>query len=347
MTSTLHRIAAATLISAGAHAVVVIGLSLSPPVAETALPPLEARLVGAPPAPAAAEPSGASEPRRGPAPRRSAEPVVVASAGAPAIASAVTPTAEPAPVVEAPPPAPERTEPTVVATAPASTLAPEAALRMLPRRGRIVFALTYGDERSSVGRVTQTWEAEPGRYALTSEAQTTGLIEMFRPQRWRYASRGELTAEGLRPESFTMNRNRNGRQESSQALFDWTAGNLRFGNPQATRDARLPPGTQDLVSLAFQFAVAPPAAGRFELPVTNGSRFETYTFEALPEERISTPLGALRAIPVKQVRRDGEEGLEIWLATEYRHLPVRIRYVARDGTTTGEQVAAEISVSDQ
>jgi hypothetical protein len=97
----------------------------------------------------------------------------------------------------------------------------------------------------------------------------------------------------------------------------------------------------------YQLSLDPPAPGRFRQTVTNGSRIETFDLDALPEETIQTPLGALRALPIKQVRRAGEESLELWLATEYRYLPVRIRFFDRDGEPQGEQLVTEIRLSDE
>jgi len=47
------------------------------------------------------------------------------------------------------------------------------------------------------------------------------------------------------------------------------------------------------------------------------------------------------------VREPGSESLAVWLATDYRNLPVRIRFYNRDGEAAGEQLVSEIRVSDQ
>ena len=67
----------------------------------------------------------------------------------------------------------------------------------------------------------------------------------------------------------------------------------------------------------------------------------------LPAETIDTPLGRLRAVPVIQVRENGRESLAVWLATEYRNLPIRIRFFNRDGELSGEQLVNAIQVSEQ
>jgi hypothetical protein len=346
-----RRLAAALAASVLAHAALLSGGWLTPPREPEAPLPLLARLEPPPPAAAPA----AVRPRMGqPAPRRATPPPaapviaplptavpVADAAAAPAEAAAETPAV--APAAAAAPPA----EPAQIATAPPSTFVSEPPPLSLPRKGRIAYTLYYGSDRSSVGRVVQRWEIDGDGYLLASEAETSGIVELFRPQRWRYLSRGRVTAHGLRPESFQMSRTRRGRTEEASARFDWDAGSLAFGAGGAVRSAALPAGSQDLASLLYQLALAPPPPGRFALAVTNGSRFETYEFEALPEETLHTPLGALRALPVRQLRRPGAESLEIWLATEYRHLPVRVRFIGRDGEPAGEQVATEIAVSEQ
>ena len=81
-----------------------------------------------------------------------------------------------------------------------------------------------------------------------------------------------------------------------------------------------------------------------QIPITNGVRFETYELDVLDEETMEMPMGPMRVLPIKQVRPPGSESIEIWLAAEYRYLPVRIRFIGRDGTPGGEQVATEIHV---
>jgi hypothetical protein len=252
------------------------------------------------------------------------------------------------PPVDAVPASVASTEPVILATAPPSTYVPEAPpLRTLPRKGRITYNLVYGRDRFPVGRTVQTWEMDSTRYRLASRSETTGIIDLIRSQHRTFMSRGALTPRGLRPETFLMSRNRGRGPEQARAKFDWDAANIRLEGSAAPRDERLPPNTQDLLSLMYQLSLDPPAPGRFRQTVTNGSRIETFELDALPEETIQTPLGALRALPVKQVRRAGEESLELWLATEYRYLPVRIRFFDRQGEPQGEQLVTEIRLSDE
>ena len=221
------------------------------------------------------------------------------------------------------------------------------AAHSLPRRGRISFTLYYGDEQHYIGIAVQSWEAGADTYLLASEAETGGLVELLWPQRIRYVSRGRITPRGLQPESFLASRTRRGRNEAAQARFDWSAGSLNYGHAHEQNSVPLPADAQDLMSFIFQYALAPPAPGRYRVPITTGARFEVYEIVVSGEERIETPLGDLRALPVRQLPRSGEESIEIWLAADYHYLPVRIRYFDRHGKSTGEQVASEIRISEE
>ncbi len=346
-----HRLLLALLVSLLLHVALISGAWLSVPVQSPVPPPLEARLATAPPPAAIEQPAPPRKPRPV-APRRATPavpPLPVVTAATPlALPPEPADTGpEPAEPFEPAPPSVEPTpEPAVEPAPPAPATAPPP-VRSLPRKGRITYALYFGTDKFNVGKAIQSWEVDSDVYMLASEAETTGIVDFFRPQRLRYLSQGKLTAQGLRPEKFLTSRTRRGRTEAAQARFDWGAGSLTFGNARNPRSVALPAGSQDVMSFIYQMSLVPPQPGRFRVPVTNGSRFETYDVEVLNEETIDTPLGALQAVPVRQVRRAGIESIEIWLAVEFRYLPVKIRFLNREGNPAGEQIANEIRVSEE
>jgi len=334
------RIATTVLASLALHALVIASNWLPVPQPVDALRPLEARLEPLPePKPAAAKP----RPR---APRHAA-PVPVPPVAA---VTAVGPPLPPEPQAEAAPAefaAPEPAAPEPPQQLALAAESSSAILRSLPRRGRITFTVTYGSDRAYVGKVVQTWEANAGTYSIASEAETGGIVELFRPQRMRHVSKGIITAQGLRPDVFLVSRTRRGTTEVAQARFDWNAGNLAYGNAREPHTAALPAGTQDLMSFIYQFVLTPPVPGRHRVPITSGSRFEVYDIDVSNEINIETPIGTLRALPVRQVPKPGAESMELWLAAEYRYLPVRIRHFDREGRYSGEQIVSEIRVSEE
>lgn len=236
----------------------------------------------------------------------------------------------------------------MASAAPTTFKAPEPPpLPSFPRKGRITYQLTMGPEQTPVGRTVQTWAFEGGQYKLGSQSESTGLIEIFRPHRFHYLSQGTVSGDGLRPERFLASIKRGSHSEEALAVFNWDEGRVRLGRMPQQTTVPLPAGSQDVISFMYQLALAPPAPGRITLPFTRGPRLDTVTFEVLNPEPIETPLGRLRTIPVVQVREPGHESMAVWLATDYRNLPVRIRFFNREGELSGEQLVSEIQVSEQ
>lgn len=234
--------------------------------------------------------------------------------------------------------------------APAVSPEPVAAVpeNPLPSKGRIDYLVLYGSgDGLPVGKVVHSWNMKNGRYLLASDAETTGLVELFSPQNLRYVSQGKITPQGLKPDSFFIARTRRGKTEAARALFEWDKQQIVYGYAHDRKVAALTEGAQDLMTLAYQFALVPaPEPGRLRVPVTSGKRFDTYNVEVFPEEVIDTPIGQLRTLPVKQMPRPGKEHFEIWLAVQHNYLPVRIRHYDRKGSYSGEQVALEIRMGD-
>lgn len=345
---------AALLLSVLAHAVTLSGSWLHLPRTQPDPKPLLARLEPAPPV---TPPAPAAKP----AARRDTKRVAAVAAAPPTLKSDVAaPWTEPATdtvadsAAEAPeivpqPPSPA-TEPVVAADAAPSTATPQpVVIKTLPRRGRISYDINYylSNMPTLVGRTVQTWEAADHSYKLDSQSETVGLARFTRFGPRTYRSSGTVTERGLQPQNFSASVMIRGKSDESAAHFDWSSNALQFGSASEQKSAALSAGSQDMLSFMYQLALAPPPRGRMQMSLTNGSRFDRYDVDVFDEETIDTPLGKLRALPVKQVRREGRESVEVWLAADYQYLPVRVLITNRDGTPGGEQVATEISIGDK
>lgn len=348
-----RRLAVAAALSGVAHAAIIVLGRLDLPQPPPARLPLAVRMVSAP---ATAPRAPAVQPVRSEHRARPGSaalpviaafsPIVIPEPPEPVetaeVASLISDDAAAAAAAAAPP------EPVVVATATASALTPEPPpVRRLPRKGQITYDLVYGRDRFPVGRTVQTWETDAKGYRLASRSETTGIVDLVRSQHRTYFSRGTVTPAGLRPDSFMMSRNRGRSTEEARAQFNWDGATVMLGPAAGQRQESLPARSQDLLSFMYQLSLNPPPPGRLRQVVTNGSRIETYELDVLNEETIETPLGALRALPIRQVRRAGEESLTLWLAVEYRYLPVRLRFFDRAGEPQGEQIVTEIRLSDE
>jgi hypothetical protein len=246
---------------------------------------------------------------------------------------------------EAATPAPERAPEPVSSPPSAVAVAEESRpVRRLPRQGRIVYTLSMANN-FNVGRTVQSWEIGDTSYQLSSSSETTGLAALFRSYQLDYQSTGQVTADGLRPEMFSARRGPAGEQRNV-ARLDWTEGVIAFEDAPLARVSKLPPQAQDLLSFVFQLGLKPLVPGQEHVLITNGAKLESYTLDIGPAETLQLPFGTVEAVPVRKVRERGEEGIEIWLATQYRYMPVRVRFIDREGNVAGEQLATEIRVSD-
>jgi hypothetical protein len=290
---------------------------------------IDAHLVAQPlspaPQPVAAPPSRKLSPKPSVEPRilsRSAAPT--AQVAAPAISPSIAPTTSPAGSGEAKssPPAPV-TKPPVGAA--------------LPKRVRIRFAVIRGEQNFVVGRSEHRLTIEGSSYTLRAVAETTGLVALFRSASVVQTSEGELTAEGMRPRGFKVER---GGKVGDQVTFDWVAG--RVAMSPGPRDSEAEPGMQDLLSMFYQLGMLPVSAGGIGITVATGKKIERFVFAPSGEEKINTALGEKVALRFKTVAAAGGDTTEVWIGVE-RRLPLRIRFVDRKGEIF-DQVVEEMEV---
>ena len=211
------------------------------------------------------------------------------------------------------------------------------AASRLPPHGVIRYRVDRGDSNFEIGFAQHEWTIADGHYRLTSIAETTGLVWMFKAVRVEMESRGLITAAGLQPQTFAVRRD--GRSAKETADFDWSAMTVRVGR-RGTQ--QLDDGAQDLLSFNYQLGFLDhPEAGN-ALPIATGKKYAIYRLEVLGDENVELPAGTMRTL---HLRTPGENSTELWLAYDYLLLPVKIRYVDGHGDSF-VQVATKIQVGD-
>lgn len=250
----------------------------------------------------------------------------------------------PAPVPDIPDTAPDP-EPSA-SSAPVEAAATEATQEIsipLPELAEIRYTLYKGQDGFPAGKAEHTWNREGTHYTITHIAEASGIVSLFYSGRHVQISQGEITANGMQPESYKVQRGQ-GADKTDLASFDWQAKQLTFGSGDDTRTVHLPDGTQDLLSFLYQLAFAVPEAGSSTaLHITNGRKLDNYGYQALEEEMLDTRLGPIKALHIEKHHLDGEENTEVWLATEYHYLPVKIRHTDKHGSVV-EQTATAINI---
>lgn len=327
------------------------------PVLEARLEPLQApEPVSEPIAPAIAEPprviAKAKPPKRAP----DKQP----SAAKPTRQPVSEPASEPVPEpIVAPVPGPTQTLPQTVQISPelnreyartetpAPPPPPVQATRAgpLPNNVLIRFTVNWGVDGLNAGKTDFIWQSKGTNYSLSSVAQYTGLVGVFKSERILQTSLGEIKDGGLRPNFFTLQRGQS-RTISETATFDWSAGLVTFNDGEKNKTAPLEAGAQDILSLLFQFAFSKPPNDQFTLLVANGRKTESYPVVVLGQQMLNLPFGQVRTVHLARPKTREDDGLQIWLATDRHYLPVKIHFEDRKGGQTIELVATELLASD-
>lgn len=195
-----------------------------------------------------------------------------------------------------------------------------------PSRVEISYAIMMGSLRIGEGR--DVLEHDGRRYRIVSESTPRGFASLLIND-LRRESRGVIRDSGLRPDHFEETGRRSG---TRTAAFDWAAGQLALGSGNGSRTVPLPRGALDQASLAYAFSFRPASSENFDVHVTDGRGLKQYRYRELGQETLVTPLGEIRTRHFEKVRGpDDKRGFEFWLAPDRHHLPVKLRYVERNG----------------
>ncbi len=328
-TQVLGRLRAAGANRAGARRVLGAALALSVavhvgfslwPVAPPARPdaePLQATLTEMPPPPRAAP--AAPAPGRVKAKPRRAKPVPV-PLSAPVIAAApepdaIEPTAEAiAAGPELPPPPPELAV-TEEAAPPVST--PD---QTLPPRVDLVYKAFFGTQGFLIGDAVYRFEHADGHYRIATVGEARGLAALLLRGQGRLESRGTITARGLQPLEFNVERGSRDRRET--ALFDWETGIVTL-HEQKTEALDLP--TFDPLTILWQFYFAHPADDRFGFAVATTRRVARFQFAREGTERVAWPAGEVDTERWHRRSEDGKTEAIVWLAPSLSYIPVKMR----------------------
>ena len=278
-----------------------------------------------PPSPPVSLPQPVRRPIR-PAPKTPsiapATPAVIADQSS---APAPTAPSEPAPLAQTP-----------------ETSAPLAApidkRPAFPSQFELVYTVYRGEQGMSVGKTTHKWRMANNQYLLTSSTEATGLFSLFFSGRYIITSRGELSANGLKPISFWIQRGQSG-ERTEFAEFDWEAKSLQYGKSDERRNVALSEGTQDQLSVFYQLALTAPHSGRFKLALTTGRKFNQYDYQVIGEETIDTPLGPLKTQHLARVAQEAGGNADIWLAVDHHYLPVRFKLASQKGEILDHVIA--------
>ncbi len=265
-------------------------------------------------------------------------------------ASAVVAIPKPAPipaievtsvVASAPKPAPI---PAIEAASVVAKAEGPVAPHPLPKHAQLKFAVYLGQDNFQIGEITHRLEISGDKYILKAETQTTGLARLFKNYQLTQTSHGKAGNLGLQPEGYEEEQNISGGKQKLNAAFNWAENKLHFSHGG---EAELPPDAQDILSFFYQLSRLPLHNKVISIAISTGKKLDKYELEVGAEEEIITPMGKLRALPLRRLHSPDGEGMDVWLGLEYRLLPIKFRQIKRSGEMVLEVVISDIRVADE
>lgn len=218
---------------------------------------------------------------------------------------------------------------------PSASLQEEAPKKAVYRHVDTEFEVMRGNDKSAAGITRVTFHIDENkRYSISSITQAKGLVSLFFGN-LSIKSEGSVTDNGLKPDFYAYQYG-NDAKKSQAANFAWDQNILHMHTAKGDTTASLLPGTQDFLSFMYQFMFTAPLDS-MQITMTNGKRLRTYSYSFEGEETLSTKLGTLNTVHLLKNSGD-EEKTEIWLATDYQYLPVKIRKTEKDGSVIEQTV---------
>jgi len=222
-----------------------------------------------------------------------------------------------------------------------------SAPRPFPKHVQLSFSVYGGENAAGVGELIHQMEVRGDSYELKATRQITGASGLLHNDHLTLVSVGKIGAQGLQPTIYKEEKiTATGRQEL-KSTFDWAGHKLRFSNGQ---ESVLPDDAQDRLSFMYQIAQLLQLSAPIEffpLSISDGRQLDALLIEIGANEKIDTPMGELQALHLRKVHEPNEAYFEIWLALEYRLLPVKFRQLDSSGAVLDEYVIADIRAAEE
>lgn len=214
----------------------------------------------------------------------------------------------------------------------------------LPKHAQLKFVVYYGQDNFQIGEITHRLNISGDKYVLEAETKSTGLARLFKNYQLIQTSHGKAGNFGLQPEGYEEEQNVSSGKQKMDVAFNWTENKLHFSHGGETG---LSPDAQDILSFLYQLSRLPLHNKVISIAITTSKKLEKYELEIGAEEEIITPMGKLRALPLRRLHSQDGDGMEVWLGLEYRLLPIKFRQIKRSGGMVLEVVISDIRVADE
>ena len=175
---------------------------------------------------------------------------------------------------------------------------------------------------------TMYFLGENNQYSIKNEVEAKGFVSLFYWNKLVQTSDGIVTPEGLKPKNYHY---QFGSKIDNYAIFDWESKKIITTISGKTSEFDMLEGSQDMLSFMYQFMFEPPLT-KMKIFITNGKNYKPYDYSYIGEEIIETEMDKILTMHIAKFNYNNEERIDLWLAKDYRYLPVKIRKTEKDGS---------------
>ena len=176
----------------------------------------------------------------------------------------------------------------------------------------------------TIGRANESFTRKGDAYTIRSETRSEGVLKTFVDDQFTVESSGRVGKEGLKPLEYNERRAKDNKRDL-KSTFNYKIDVMHTEMRGEPSDAWVPPGTQDRISIMYQFAHLPELGDTLVIPMADRRRIKTYTYKMIGEERITTPAGEFDTRHYQRVLDEPRETkVDVWLAKARNNFPVRV-----------------------
>lgn len=216
---------------------------------------------------------------------------------------------------------------------------PDATLPPPYQRVNTEYAVFVNGEKQPAGSAKIDYAQDSsGQYNLRWVVEGRGLLKLLYPT-LEQQSRGQVGPHGLKPQFYRYAFGSKA-DKIYEANLDWETNFITLKTSKGEQRLDLPRNTQDILSFMYQFMFVPPLQ-EMHIALTNGRRLNTYQYEFEGEDSMVIADQPIQTVHIAHTRGETDEKIELWLATDYRYVPVKIRKQEKNGMVI-EQVATRL-----
>ena len=202
---------------------------------------------------------------------------------------------------------------------------------------RAVYDIRYKNRLVGESEITVIKNQTNGAYIFSSTSNTTGLLRLIAPKTLVETSEFLYNHNYIEPQRYTLEDSRRSGNDSYSVSFNWDKNiAITTVNNQVTQST-LVPGTLDRGSMQVAVMLEMLEMQQSE-PLSHTIRdddgIRVYSYSLAGEEVIETLLGPITAKKLIQQRQGYSRQTLLWLAKDFKYLPVRIEQ-QKDNEPTG------------